>query len=144
MTLNRRSFGRNGLCSRPRGGRHQQCLGKVAPSAAVFREELWVAILRGIKRQLRRDHRDADGQVGVYEIMLIGEDQIKAFHERSGGGADGCALGLADGDEHALGAWPGRDQFVDDLTGLPQPPDLRRAARAKELECVDTKQTRDV
>ena len=33
---------------------------------------------------------------------------------------------------------------MDDLTGLHLPPDLCRAARAKELECFNTKQVWDV
>ena len=83
----------------------------------------------------------ADGQAGVHEIMLTAEDEMNAFHERS---ASGFALGPEDRDEHALGAWSGRDQFVDDLTGLPLPPDLCRAAQAKELEYFRTKQVWDV
>ena len=49
-----------------------------------------------------------------------------------------------DGDHHVLGAWSGRYQFVDNLTGLPLPPDLCRAARATELEHFNTKQVWDV
>ena len=53
--------------------------------------------------------------------MLTAEDEVNAFRERSGGGADGFALGIEDGDGHGFGAWSGRDKFVDDLTGLPCP-----------------------
>lgn len=38
--LNRRCHGRRGLCSRPRGGTHAECLGKTAQRAAIFQEEL--------------------------------------------------------------------------------------------------------
>ena len=38
--LNRRCFGRNGLCTRRNGGRHVQCIGKVAQRAAIFQEEM--------------------------------------------------------------------------------------------------------
>ena len=82
--------------------------------------------------------------MGVHEIMLTGEDEVNAFRSRSGKGAEDFALGLEDGDEHALGASSSRDQFVDDLTGLPLPPDLCRVARAKEFEYFNTKQVWDV
>ena len=77
----------------------------------------------------------ADGQVGVHEIMLTIADEINAFYEQSAGSADSCALGLEDGDEHALETWSGRAQFVDDLAGLPPPPDL-----CKVLEYFRTRQ----
>ena len=47
--LDRRCFGRNGLCSRPKCGRHAECIGKTAQRAAIFQEELCAAILRGLK-----------------------------------------------------------------------------------------------
>ena len=34
--LNRRCFGCSGLCSRPRGGRQQQCVGKVVQGVAFL------------------------------------------------------------------------------------------------------------
>ena len=55
--LNRRCFGRHGICSRPQGGRHDECLGKKAQRAAIFQEELCMAILRGFKDQLLHDRR---------------------------------------------------------------------------------------
>ena len=53
--LNRRCFGKGGLCSRPTGGRHAECLGKKAQRAAIFQDELCLAILRGFKAQLIAD-----------------------------------------------------------------------------------------
>ena len=47
-TLDRKCFGRDRLCSRPCGGSHKHCLGKVAQRAAVFQEELRVSILCGL------------------------------------------------------------------------------------------------
>lgn len=52
--VNRRCFGRNGLCTRPQGGKHTQCLGKVAQREAVLQEELCATILRGFAADLRR------------------------------------------------------------------------------------------
>ena len=89
--LNRRCFGRNGLCSRPRGGVHRQCIGKVAQRAAVFQEELCLAILRGLKRQLRKDNRVKSGEVGIHEVMLTADDEIDAYYEAARG-SDNSAL----------------------------------------------------
>ena len=52
--LDRRCNGRRGLCSRPKGGEHQLCNGKVARRASIFQRELCEAILRGIRDQLRQ------------------------------------------------------------------------------------------
>ena len=57
--LHRRCFGRDGLCSRPRGGRHVQCLGKRAQRAAIFQEELCLAILRGLRGSTHQGWADA-------------------------------------------------------------------------------------
>ena len=43
--LNRRCFGKGGLCTRPLGGRHAECIGKVAQRAAIFQEELCGSML---------------------------------------------------------------------------------------------------
>ena len=43
--LNKRCFGRHGLCSRPSGGAHQNCLGKVARRAAIFSDMMCEMIL---------------------------------------------------------------------------------------------------
>ena len=129
--LERKCFGRNGLCSRPRGGRHAQCIGRVARRSAIFQEELCLGILRGIRKQMETDHRMHPGLVGVHAAMLTADDEIKAFrlhHATLGSEESICE------DAPALAAWTGKQTFVDDLTGLPLPPDLCRAARQKELE----------
>ena len=51
----------------------------MAQRAAVFQEELCVTILRGIRNHLRKDGKVSDGEVGVHEIMLTGDDEIRAF-----------------------------------------------------------------
>ncbi len=53
--LERRCSGRGGDCSRPKGGRHVLCSGKVARDAAIHPGELCRAVLRGTSRQLRAD-----------------------------------------------------------------------------------------
>ena len=46
-SLDRRCFGKHGLCFRPREGRHAERLGKKVQRAAIFQEGLCLAILRG-------------------------------------------------------------------------------------------------
>ena len=65
--LNARYFGRHGLCSRPQGGQHVECLGKKAQRAAIFQEELCMAILRDIKNQLISDRRLRVGEISVVD-----------------------------------------------------------------------------
>ena len=52
--LNRRFFGKHGLCSRPQGRGHSECLGKTAQRAAIFQDQLRVTILRGFRAAARR------------------------------------------------------------------------------------------
>ena len=47
--LNKRCKGRGSQCSRPSGGVHQLCNGKVARRAAIFHRELCESILIGLK-----------------------------------------------------------------------------------------------
>ena len=47
--LNRRYFGRRGLCTRELGGRHQDCIGKTARWAAIYSDKMCEAILAGMK-----------------------------------------------------------------------------------------------
>ena len=65
--LNHRCFGRHGLCSRPQGGRHVECLGKNAQRAEIAQEELCMAILNGIKDQLLFDRRLRIGELSVVD-----------------------------------------------------------------------------
>ena len=148
--LGRRCFGKGGLCSRPKGGRHAHCLGKVARRAAIFQEELRVTILRGIRSQLRKDHRLHDGVVGANAVMLTGDDEILSLKPEARVPERGVidrattrALGHLEigsqDDGEAFAVWQGRGDFVDDLTGLPLPPELCKAARQKEIEYFKSK-----
>ena len=120
--LSKRCFGRRGLCSRPKGGKHAECLGKKAQRAAIFQDELCIAILRGFKRQVMRDRRMRHGEVGLtYDadaVMLDAHDDAAATAEK----CDWQAL---------VASRP--DRFVDDLTGLPLVPELCRAARQQKI-----------
>ena len=168
--LDRQCFGRGGLCTRPEGGRHAECLGTKARRAAIFQEKLCLAILRGLKAQLIIDRRMRPGEVGVVEeadgVMIDAQDDVEDhMRARSGhpalpavqtvvpqtsSGADarrkacqvishrscrhGKGHGPASGSaEEALLSAAVHDRFVDDLTGLPLPPELCRAARQKEI-----------
>ena len=81
--LNRRCFGRHGICSRPQGGRHVECLGKKAQQAGIFQEELCIAILRGFKDQLFRDRRMRNGKLSMVDIdgiMIDGDDEVNDYY----------------------------------------------------------------
>ena len=77
--LNRRCFGRKGLCSRPSGGRHQDCLGNVARRAAIFSDDMCEVILSGFSAQLKADRRMRENEHGVNHIMLEGSDEINLW-----------------------------------------------------------------
>ena len=79
----------------------------------------------------------ADGEVGIHEIELTGSDEIRALYATQEQGPLGA-------DEPLLSAWQGHREFVDDLTGLPLPPDLCRAARKKEIDYFKSKQVWDI
>ena len=82
QALDKRCFCKYGFCSRPRGGRHAECLGKTAQRAATFQEELRLAILRGFRNQLLRDRRMRKGEVGTVDsaegVMIDGHEDIEA------------------------------------------------------------------
>ena len=163
-----------------------ECIGKMAQRAAIFQEELCVAILRGIRAQLLNDKRMRPGEVGMVEeagVMMDGHDEVimsvrdasladTCKHHGAGDGghgtcpvADGsprlkpctfrasssCAVGAKVAENLVQARLVARHQceygqnrdivasvsnrrdFIDDLTGLPLPPDLCRAARQKEI-----------
>ena len=70
-TLNRRCQGTGGSCSRPRGGRHEACSGRIASEAQVYPKKLCRAVLKGVSDQLR-----ADGLLkqGCYGIQVADDD----------------------------------------------------------------------
>ena len=123
--LDRRCFGKKGLCSRPRGGAHAECMGKNAQRAAIFQEKLCVAILRGLRAQLLKDGRMENGAIGVITeaagAMRSGSDEIDAYRE-------GVGPGVIRSTGH------GEEMHTDDLTGLQLDTELCKAARRKEIE----------
>ena len=112
-----------------------ECLGKKAQRAAIFQDELCIAILRGFKRQLLRDRRMRHGEVGLTQheegVMHDGDDEV-AIAQRSGHGrlttAQDNGHGRSEQDGHALIV--GRpDRFMDDLTGLPPRPGTMQSSQ---------------
>ncbi len=62
--LSRRCTGHGGACSRPQGGTHILCEGKVAKDAAIYPPGLCRAIIKGATDQLRHDGYVRPGHVG--------------------------------------------------------------------------------
>ena len=63
--LNWQCAGIRGCCSRPRGGRHELCSGKVASDAPVYPSGLCRAVLKGILDQMKADGLLKNGCFGV-------------------------------------------------------------------------------
>ena len=79
----RRCFGHHGLCTRPQGGRHVECLGKKAQQAAIFQEELCMAILRDLKDQLLTYRRLRTGEASIVDaegVMVDGNEEIEDYY----------------------------------------------------------------
>ena len=54
-SLSKRCKGIRGYCSRPEGGKHEPCSGKVASAAQVYPRGLCRAVLKGVTEQVRTD-----------------------------------------------------------------------------------------
>ena len=116
-SLNKQCKGTGGWCSRPRGGKHELCSGRVAAGAQVYLRGLCRAVLKGITDQLR-----ADGLVksGCYGIQ-VADDDLEVLKE---------TYGPAQG-------YSGR--YRDDLTGQVLKDTLVAKARAVELDYFNSK-----
>ena len=71
------------VVTRPQGGRHVECLGKKAQRAAIFQEELCMAILRGLKDQLLTDRRLRSGESSIVDkegVMIDGNEEIEDYY----------------------------------------------------------------
>ena len=56
-----RCYGKNGICTRAMGGKHEECKGKVAKRAANYATQMCEAILIGFKKQLLKYRRMRQG-----------------------------------------------------------------------------------
>ena len=122
-----RCLGRHGSCSRPGGGTHQQCRGRIARAAAVYSFKLCRAILVGFKNQLRQDGRYQDGFVGLMESFDREQEDFEAYRIAD---TSGAIFHVHVANEPV---------FRDDLTGQLLPPELVHAARKKELGYFEAK-----
>ena len=77
--LDKRCFGRRGLCTRPGGGTHENCLGKVARRAAIFSDQMCETILIGFSAQMKADRRLRENEFGVQVVELDGQEEIDMF-----------------------------------------------------------------
>ena len=115
--LNRQRTGIEGHCSRPRGGKHELCSGKVASDSQVHPRGLCRAVLNGISDQMRTD--------GLLKHCCYG-------------------VQVADDDLAVIKATYGPEQshsgkYKDDLTGQVLKDALVLQARAVELEYFNSK-----
>ena len=116
-SLNKQCKGTGGWCSRPRGGKHELCSGKVAAGAQVYPRGLCRAVLKGITDQLKADGLVKDGCYGIQ----VADDDLEVLKE---------TYGPAQG-------YSGR--YKDDLTGQVLKDSLVAKARAVELEYFNSK-----
>ncbi len=63
--LSARCQGQSGACSRPNGGFHRLCSGRLAREAATYPPGLCRAVLRGIRNQMKEDGMIHSGCYGV-------------------------------------------------------------------------------
>ena len=126
--LRQRCNGKLGVCGRAEGGKHTQCRGKTARLAAVYHFKLCRAVLMGFRDQLRKDGIYTDGFVGLLETRS--EQCDMPVYKLTD--VDGAILHVRIGDDEPI--------YKDDLTGQLLPPELVRAARAKELEYFNAKE----
>ncbi len=106
--LDRRCTGRDGACSRRKGGRHVTASGRVARDAARYSNQLCRAIVKGMIDEMQWRGIWRRGEVGLH--AMTDEDPIAQF-------PDGCT-----------------GKFRDDVTGQLLKDELVREARAKELQ----------
>ena len=141
--LSTRCSGKKGECSRPGGGTHTQCRGKVARAAAIYHFKLCRAILVGFRNQLKVDGCYKDGFVGLLErnqeqeelpmrlplnLITSKERDLLPIHRLTD--AKGFVLNVRIEDDTV---------YRDDLTGQVLDATLVRAARAKEMEYFEAK-----
>ena len=146
--------------SRPQGGRHVECRGKKAQRAAIFQEELCMAILKSIRDQLHFDRRFRTGELSVVVaegVMTDGNEEVEDFYaemvaqsasavfsKRPTGGASASHPSLKnfqepESDTFALRLGIQNDRFVNANTGLPLDEGLGRAARETDIGYFESK-----
>ena len=109
--LSRRCQGRDGRCSRPGGGNHAECNGKIAREAAIYPRALCRAMIRGIVKELKSRGIIREGEIGLHAVC----DEDAPMETR--------------GPEQGYSG-----SYKDDMTGQLLKDYLVQEARKKELE----------
>ena len=121
--LGKRCSGREGWCSRAKGGRHRQAEGAVTAGTAIFPFGLCRAILHGIRRQLSVDGRLVLGVIGIQRPEeTMAERELEKLCQKS--------LNIV----IEVNAVHGEPAFKDAITGQSLRPELVKAARREEME----------
>jgi hypothetical protein len=120
--LDRRCRGTGGACSRPEGGIHVHCEGKVASDAARYPVGLVRSILKGFTNQFKVDGLLVDGLHGLQPAFEEDQPLLLATPEVSKG----------DSGRHPSGMFSS-GRFKDDLTKQPLVDSLVTEARRQEL-----------
>ena len=107
-TLSERCTGKDGRCSRRKGGVHAQCAGRIARDAARYPPKLCRAIVRGMIDEMKNRGIHRAGEEGLHAVC--DEDVAPELDERYSG------------------------KHRDDISGQVLRDDLVREARQKELE----------
>ena len=87
--LDKRCFGRGCFCTRESGGKHQECLGRVARQASIYRDQMCEAILAGTRAHLKADGKVRDGEVGIHCKMSDCDDEVASVMRFAGGARRG-------------------------------------------------------
>ncbi len=115
--LSKRCEGKDGDCSRHRGGKHVTAQGRVAQDAARYPPKLCRSIIKGMTDELRARGMVRDGEAGLHAVTDDNE----------------VAESLRGAEQGYSGA------YRDDLTGQLLKDELVHEARRKELEYFHTK-----
>ena len=115
--LTQRCGGRDGLCTRKRGGKHALCSGRAARDAARYPPGLVKAIIRGIRDEL---HSRGVMKRGEFGMHAVDEDVLLEAELR------GPAQGYS-------------GKYVDDMSKQVLKDSLVQEARAKELLYFNSK-----
>ena len=115
--LEQRCQGRNGACSRAKGGKHAQCQGTIATDAAIYPRGLCKTILKATAEQLKLDGHIRAGCFGIQPLDDDAEIEAEIH---------GPAQGFS-------------GRYKDDLSGQVLNDKMVMAARMKELEWFHAK-----
>ena len=143
--LHKRCKGRGGQCSRPSGGTHQLCHGKIGRRAAIFQQELCEGVLIGLRNYLTRHRRMRNNEQFYTDgcgIMIDGDDDTRLHYchdlaDPDSQPSEAAEVHFANGAEYDVAGllkprW--HERYVDDITGQPLSPELCKKARATDFD----------